>query len=334
MLKNLKQAFLVLFSGVLLMAGSTLLYKQYKLNSLKQDAEAPLMVKHSQEKTSDLQGVFPVEVNNRYTFQKNGKDAFSLFIANYKNQNAQTSNAILFPAGEHDSLNPNTTALRQSIWLETAKLIQTHTPENALILSWWDDGQRINFLSGREGWLNKPSIETFKSNLWKKLQGNLLLAPSSEKDRLNQMARWLTMDSDKALAEIRSTFGSKRPIYFVVNNDLLMRVGEMADYGGTPLLFSTKALQARDDLHGDINQIRRWANEEGDGNYLVQKEGSYYRAWTTQKNSDAEDNTLLVRLLPFVDSLKKLPENVDLVYQSRWGGYLSIYKIEFKSASS
>jgi len=135
------------------------------------------------------------------------------------------------------------------------------------------------------------------------------------------------------LAEIRSTFGSQRPIYFVVNNDLLMRVREMEDYGGTPLLFNTIALQARDDLHGDINQIRRWANEEGDGNYLVQKEGSYYRAWTTPKNSDAEDNTLLARLLPFVDSLKKLPENVDLVYQSRWGGYLSIYKIEFKATS-
>lgn len=333
MLKSLKQACLVLFSGVLLIAGGTLLYKQYKLSSMKQDADAPLMVKRTQEKTSDLRGVFPVDENSRYTFQKNGKDAFSLLVANYKNQNAQASNAILFPAGTHDSLTPNTTALRQSIWVETAKLIQTHTPENALILSWWDDGQRINFLSGREGWLNKPSTETFKSNLWKKLQGNLLLAPSAEKSRLNQMARWLTMDSDKALAEIRSTFGSQRPIYFVVNNDLLMRVREMEDYGGTPLLFNTIALQARDDLHGDINQIRRWANEEGDGNYLVQKEGSYYRAWTTPKNSDAEDNTLLARLLPFVDSLKKLPENVDLVYQSRWGGYLSIYKIEFKATS-
>ena len=327
MLKILNKAFVVLFSSVLLIAGSTLLYQQYRLKNLQKDAEAPLMVKHSQEKTSDLQGVFPVEVINRYTFQKSSKDAFSLLIANYKNQNSQASNAILFPAGVQNSLNPNTTALRQSIWLEAAKSIKKNMPADALILSWWDDGQRINFLSGRESWLNKPSTETFKSNLWGKLQGNLLLASSAEKDRITQMAHWLTMDSEKALAEIRSTFGSKRPIYFVVNNDLLMRVAEIADYGGAPLMLNTKALPARDDLHGDINQIRRWANEEGEGNYLVQKEGNTYRAWTTPKNAKAENNSLLVRLLPFVDSLKKLPENVDLVYQSRWGGYLSIYKI-------
>jgi hydroxylamine oxidation protein HaoB len=46
------------------------------------------------------------------------------------------------------------------------------------------------------------------------------------------------------------------------------------------------------------------------------------------KGSAIENNSLLVRLLPFVDSLKKLPEHINLVYQSHWGGYLSIYKID------
>jgi hydroxylamine oxidation protein HaoB len=80
-------------------------------------------------------------------------------------------------------------------------------------------------------------------------------------------------------------------------------------------------------LHSDIAKIKAWVFEEGDGNYLVQKEGLYYRVWSTSRQSGAEKNSLLVRLLPFVDSLKKLPDNVQLVYQSKWGSYLSVYNI-------
>jgi hydroxylamine oxidation protein HaoB len=107
-----------------------------------------------------------------------------------------------------------------------------------------------------------------------------------------------------------------------------MRLGEMIDYGGTPLSLNSKTVPAHDNLHGDIAQIKQWAYEEGDGNYLVQKEGLTYHLWGIPKLSGAEKNSLIVRLLPFVDSLKKLPDGVQLVYQSNWGGYLSIYKID------
>jgi hydroxylamine oxidation protein HaoB len=59
----------------------------------------------------------------------------------------------------------------------------------------------------------------------------------------------------------------------------------------------------------------------------VQKEGMNYHVWATSSGSDATKSSLLVRLLPFVDSLKQLPEHVRLVYQSHWGGYLSIYQL-------
>ena len=309
-----------------------MLYPQIKhiFHTDKALRDAPLTVKQAQDKPSGMQGAFAVNSVNRFTFQQNNKDVFNLLIADYKDNSASPRNAILFPANPDTSkINSDTTALRQSIWQAAGKSIQQHTTSDALILSWWDDGQRAHFLTGREAWLNKPAQETFKSSLWQKLQGNLLLANSAERTRLIQMARWLTMDSKQALAEIRNTFGSKRPLYLLVNNDLLMRAHEMAEYGGALLTFNTKYLQARENLHGDISQIRRWANETGEGNYLVQKEGTYYRAWSIPRNSKIEANSLLVRLLPFVDSLKKLPENVDLVYQSHWGGYLSIYKIEF-----
>ncbi len=139
------------------------------------------------------------------------------------------------------------------------------------------------------------------------------------------MAAWLTMDSDQALAEIAAHFGNARPLYLLVSNDLLLRLGELSAYGGSPLAFNAKNFPAGADLHGDIAQVKRWAGETGEGNYLVQKEGQYYRAWLPS-NPDTQ-RSLLVRLLPFMDSLKQLPKDVQLVYQSGGGGYLSVYKL-------
>lgn len=325
---TLKKSVLLLSSGVLLLAGSTLLIQQIH-TAFFDDTQTQLHVKFSQGLASDIQGHFPVDAVDEYTVQHNDKDAFSLLLAHYKDRDNQQHRAVLFPKSKQQTnLMPSSTELRQTIWQATAQAINQNTAEDALILSWWDDGQKIHFLSGRNAWLTKPAKETFISPLWKNLQDNMLLASDAEHEQLAKMAHWLTMDSDKALTEIRSFFGKSRPIYILVTNDLLMRLGEIIDYGGTPLSFNSKAVPAHDNLHGDIAQIKQWAYEEGDGNYLVQKEGLNYHTWVAPKFSQTEKNSLLVRLLPFVDSLKKLPDGVQLVYQSNWGGYLSIYKID------
>jgi hydroxylamine oxidation protein HaoB len=331
---NPKITVLLLVCGALLFTGSAMVIQQIKVGFFgdgdsRQTNPAELNFKLLQGQTSDLQGAFSVGFVDNYTFQRDGKDAFSFLLAHYKDAQNQQHRAVLFPKAKQESttlLNP--TDLRQTIWQEAGKAISQNTPKDALILSWWDDGQRIHFLSGREAWVSKPSSETFISPIWKSLQDNLLLASDAERGKLSNMAHWLTMDSDKAFVEMRKFFGTSRPIYVLVTNDLLMRLGEMVDYGGTSLAFSSISVPAHDNLHGDIAQIKQWAYEEGSGNYLVQKEGLNYHVWTTPKGSATENNSLLVRLLPFVDSLKKPPEHVNLVYQSHWGGYLSIYKID------
>lgn len=332
MLWRLKKYLLLLFSGALLLAGSAQLIQQFRFaldTESKPSKSSELTVRRTSEQKSELQGAFPIDSIDGYSIQRDGKEAFSLLLAHYKDSHSQPHRAVLFPKSQQDTDTlPSPTGLRQTIWLAAANAISQHTPVDSLMLSWWDDGQRIHFLSGRNAWLNKPSEETFISPVWKNLQDNLLPASNSEREHLTRMASWLTMDSEKALAEIRHFFGTSQPIYLLVTNDLLMRLTEMADYGGTPLSFISKTLPARDNLHGDIAQIKRWASDQGDSNYLVQKEGLYYHVWSTAKLSGAEKNSLLVRLLPFVDSLKKLPEGVQLVYQSHWGGYLSIYKID------
>jgi hypothetical protein len=48
------------------------------------------------------------------------------------------------------------------------------------------------------------------------------------------MASWLTMDTEKALAEMHHFFGASQPIYLLITNDLLMRLAEIADLAAPP----------------------------------------------------------------------------------------------------
>lgn len=322
---------LLIISIALLVSGSALLLQQFRFlwsDAKSSSAESIIHVLSLQGQASDLQGAFSVDSVDNYTIQRDGKDAFSLFVAHYRDSQSQQHRAVLFSNAKANSTAvASTTDLRQAIWQEAGRAIKQNTPENALILSWWDEGQRSHFLSGRDAWVSKPAEQTFTSPIWHSLKTNLLLASPDEAKQLATVAHWLTMDSDKALAEIRQTLGSSRPVYIVVTNDLLMRLGEINAYGGASLTFNTKVFQAHDNLHGDIAQIKQWSFEEGEGNYLVQKEGLNYHVWTSTKDAVTDKNTLLVRLLPFVDSLKKLPDGIRLVYQSHWGAYLSIYQL-------
>lgn len=285
-----------------------------------------LSFKSSTLQPADLPGFFPADSARLYSFRYDEKSAFSLAVVQYRNALGAKSSAVLFPKEAQDGvISSSQTGLRNEIWQSASKAISKHAPEEALFLSWWDDGQRIQYLSGRDAWLQKPGEQTFSSFVWQALRSDLIEASNQERERLQQMARWLTMDADKALSEIVEYFGKSRPIYLVVNNDVLLRLSEIKAYGGSDLGLKTRNIPAGNNLHGDIAQVKRWAHEAGEGNYLAHKEGHYYRTWVAAGNSK---NTLLVRLLPFIDSLKKLPEGVSLVYQSGWGGYLSIYKLE------
>lgn len=321
---------LLLISIVLLAMGSTILYRQLA-SSPAMKAESgksgdQFSVRHAPAPRTDVQGYFPAQSVERYAFSQDGKALFNLLIARYQDKAGIHHNAVLFPKDvQANIIASSPTGSRHDIWQTTTDIITRKAPEDALFLSWWDDGQRIHYLSGKEAWLRKPSMKTFTNPVWKALKESLPAASDEESKRLVQMARWLTMDSEKALAEIAAHFGTSRPVYLLVNNDLLLHLAELIAYGGTPLTLNSKSIPVGDDLHGDIAQVKRWAYEAGGGNYLAQKEGRYYHVWSTP--DEKTKNTLLVRLLPFVDSLKQLPDGVSLVYQSHWGGFMSVYKV-------
>jgi hydroxylamine oxidation protein HaoB len=329
MSEKTRKGLLLMLSIGLLATGGALVYRQWATPPAAQadgrgDGER-LTVRQAPEPPAAVQGLFPARSVERHAFSQGDKAMFDLLVVRYQDREGAEQSAVLFPK-EAAGIASTPTGLRQEVWQSAADVIARKAPEDALFLNWWDDGQRIHFLSGRESWLRRPALKTFTNPVWKALKDSLLAASDEESARLAQMARWLTMDSEKAIAEIAAHFGPSRPVYLLVDNDLLLHLAEFSAYGGTPLMFETKNIPAGNDLHGDIARVKRWAHETGDGNYLAQKEGDYYRVWSTL---DAKvKNTLLVRLLPFIDSLKQLPEGVSLVYQSHWGGFLSVYKID------
>jgi hydroxylamine oxidation protein HaoB len=314
-------------SIALLAAGGAILYRELLSSPVKTidiKTDEQLNVRHAPEPKVDGLGHFPAQSVERYTFSQGTEDIFNLLVAQYQDNQGIQQSVVLFPK-DAQKIASSPTGVRHDIWQAAIDVISRKSPEDALFLSWWDDGQRIHYLSGKESWLRRPSLKTFSNPVWKALQDRLPTASNEDSLRLEQMARWLTMDSEKALAEIAAHFGPARPVYLLIDNDLLLHLAEFRAYGGTSLTLDVKNIPAGSDLHGDIARVKRWANEAGDGNYLAQKENNYYRIWSTR--DEKVKNSLLVRLLPFVDSLKKLPEGVSLVYQSHWGGFLSVYQI-------
>lgn len=130
------------------------------------------------------------------------------------------------------------------------------------------------------------------------------------------------MDADQALAELRTLVPPDRSIYILVTTDILARQAEIAALSGRPLPLEVKVFPASGDIHGAARRVQLWANDDS---YLV-------RQWPDQQvqafrlTDPTAQNILLVRLLPFTSSAARPLTGLQLMYQSAWGGYLSIYE--------
>jgi hydroxylamine oxidation protein HaoB len=114
-------------------------------------------------------------------------------------------------------------------------------------------------------------------------------------------------------------------VYWLACLDDLARLSEIEALGGAKLPFEARVFPAADNIHGQIAEARRWAGEAGPGAYLAQQlPGGGARVWRITR--EAGTKTLLARLLPFTSSLAQPLAKLSLVYQSSWGGYLSVYQ--------
>jgi hydroxylamine oxidation protein HaoB len=268
-------------------------------------------------------GAFPLTALTRYTLRL-GEASVPLTVADYRDGRGQSQRVTLFPAEPGNAA----ARLRHDLWRAAGEAIVRHTDENALFLAWWDNAQRIRFLSGRDTWLELPAAAAFPNGaergLWEKIAGGFAAAA----DPSRRLARWLGMDADAALAEMKTELPADRPVYVLVCLDDLARLGEIEALAGVRLPFEA-ARFPEGDLHRQIASVQQWARRDVDqASYLVQRTpGAGVQAWriTTPQGRD----TLLARLLPFTTSLARPLPQAQTVYQSGWGSYLSIYALHF-----
>jgi hydroxylamine oxidation protein HaoB len=265
-------------------------------------------------------GRFPVERVERYRVGREG-GGVELSVARYRDGQGRLGAAILFPpASAQGDGSP-----RNDLWQDAAQAAIDHTPANALFVGWWDDAQRFRFLSGREVWLDRPEAGAFadraQRQFWERAGGGM----GESGGKLTQLARWLSMDADAALREMAQTLPRDRPVYFLLCLDDLARLSEIAALSGAKLPFEGRIFPRADNIHAQIAEVKRWAAEKSPNAYLAQQlPNGGARAWRIAEEGGAK--TLLARLLPFTGSLEQPLAGMTLVYQSGWGGYLSVYQ--------
>jgi hydroxylamine oxidation protein HaoB len=107
--------------------------------------------------------------------------------------------------------------------------------------------------------------------------------------------------------------------------DDLARLSEIEALSGVSLPFEARFFPGEANIHTQIAAVKRWAGEKGSGSYLIHPlPGGGIRAWRI--TAEEGEKTLLARLLPFVSSVGRTPAQLQLVYQSEQGAYLSIFK--------
>jgi len=272
----------------------------------------------------ELGGRFPADRLAHYRIGRSEGVGVDLSVAEYRDGQGRTASAIVYPPAQPDE--PQGEAkLRHELWKGAADAILAHTSEDALFVSWWDDAQRIRFQSGRAPWVDRPAAGAFPSEdqrkFWRQAGGGF----NPDETRLRQLAHWLSMDADAALLEMAGILPKNQPVFWLVCVDDLARLSEIEALSGVKLPFEARYFAQSKDIHSQIAEVRQWAGEKNPGSYLVQQLPSGgVRAW--RMTSEEGARTLLARLLPFTTSLAKPLDDFSLVYQSGWGGYLSIYQ--------
>ncbi|QSA95983.1 hydroxylamine oxidation protein HaoB [Methylococcus sp. EFPC2] len=271
-----------------------------------------------------LNASYPAESLRRYRVTQGETASLTLDVVRYR-KDGDTRSAIIHLGDEPSSSAPNSKKIRQELWTSAMEAVNKHTDEKALFLSWWDDAQRIDFSTGRNTWTRVPTAAAFGGDPEKRLWEAVTGPYAADETRLRQLANWLAMDAGAALAEMAKALPADTPVYFLACLDDLARVSEVERLSGKKLGFEAALFPASGDMHGQIAAVKRWAGEKGSGNYLVQQiPGQGIRAWRI--TDAATENTLLAKLLPFTGSLANPVPGLETVYQSPWGGYLTIFQ--------
>ena len=292
--------------GLLLLAGAALL-----VSALWQETTLWKIDRVTLPIPDDLAGRYPPTAFERWQArEKNSGKQLTFHVFHFQDERGKKRQTLMPDPGSH--------AWQE--WMELAGFLRQQTENDALIITWWDNAQRIDFLTGRSTWARQPPAAAFRASersLWQQLSGGF----SENSDKLVQLASWLSGDSERALDEIGG-IPSEVPIYLLVTSNDLIHVDEIERLSGRKLPLEVRIFPSTGNLHGQISAVQAWAQETG-GVYLPQSIPEGIATW---RITGPADPPLLLRLLPFTHPHRQLPATIRLAYQSP-GGKLILYHI-------
>lgn len=289
-----------LLGGVLMLLGAALLWSAFGPDW--QIVRTPLAV------PADLKSFYPALGFERLEASeaKTGKRLMQ-YLVHYQGAGGTLRQALLPAPG----------SAKWRAWMEVGEVLRGLEEPKAWVIAWWDNGQRVDFLSGRTVWVLKPPKEAFaprERELWQALSGGF-----EESEKLAQLAAWWVKESSQTLAELAAL---PTPTYLLVSSEDLAHLDEIERLTGKKLPLEAK-LFPRADFHTQIAQVKRWSQGKS---YLPQSVPGGVVAWRVTE----EPGSFLLSLLPFVPPLTPKAGRLPLaqIYQSP-GGYLRLYRLNF-----
>lgn len=274
-----------------------------------------------------LGGHYSADRIDHYRLRQGEEVSFPLDAVSYRAADGERRRAVLYPGLNAATVESEPDALfsRRELWANAMEALNGHAEENALFLTWWDNAQRIDWFTGRTAWADAPIATAFADRSERQLWAELAGPFAGDETRLRQLARWLTMNAHDALAEMAATLPAATPVYFLVCLDDLARLAEIERLAGKKPAFEAAQFPRAGDIHAQIAEVKRWAQEKGSGSYLLQNTpGGGIRAWRIENAETGE--TLLAKLLPFTGSLEKPLAELETVYQSSRASYLTVLR--------
>jgi hydroxylamine oxidation protein HaoB len=212
-----------------------------------------------------------------------------------------------------------------------AEAISKYAPKDALILSWWDTSRQIKLLTGHDTFfthhLNEPlmipapwlehskEIQAYEKQFWQSK------ADSAELERFKRFSRALAAPAEDGIKQLRQLIGSDRETYLIVHVTDVYKLGLMYPES---IGVAYQNFPMTGNMHGMINQMKVQVKENNFDTYTLQSvSDNEIRVFFL--SDEASSQTLLARMLPFVD--KTAPTELELaqlIYQQ--GGYW-VYKL-------
>ncbi|WP_292532453.1 hydroxylamine oxidation protein HaoB [Methylocystis sp.] len=197
--------------------------------------------------------------------------------------------------------------------------IREHTPQDAVVLAWWDFSRAIKLVAGRAAPLDDAEARGLL------LPAAWSAAAAMERPRwgagvptssANSFTRFIDalLNADEAHAsEALKTLAGGKPAYVAVR---ISDVWRLAAVRPEKLSIAYKDFAATGVSHGLIKSAQQWLRDEKiDGGFAVEPIGGATRLHYLERKSDGD--RLIARLLPFSTSLPAPLTRFSLVYQHK-----------------